>query len=239
MISGKTKWSSFRDFSPFFSPFCRREGRVNGLGDGIRITKREIARTSYPIEVQNDVLHLLRDWDMPWLSSSQVTGRVLYQRVSHIKETSRLSRFTFQNEFSTSWHNVVPDEAAVNRTYADFSIFKGKAALSVFPVLPKFSKMDSGALKIDRKGVVLLQFMPAIGVRKYDSQRKQVFALSLTEVGCLVSLGPQESCEFFHDPSMRSSNEGQVKKTLTVNPTPNDGGYFITLSKHSISLHIL
>lgn len=28
----------------------------------------------------------------------------------------------------------------------------------------------------------------------------QVFSLSVTEVGNLVSLGARESCEFFHDP---------------------------------------
>lgn len=28
----------------------------------------------------------------------------------------------------------------------------------------------------------------------------QVFSLSVTEIGNLVSLGPRESCEFFHDP---------------------------------------
>lgn len=28
----------------------------------------------------------------------------------------------------------------------------------------------------------------------------QVFSLSITEIGHLISLGPRESCEFFHDP---------------------------------------
>lgn len=32
----------------------------------------------------------------------------------------------------------------------------------------------------------------------------QHFALSATEVGSLISLSPTESCEFFHDPSMKS-----------------------------------
>uniref|UniRef100_A0A1D1ZK83 Anthranilate synthase component I-2, chloroplastic n=1 Tax=Anthurium amnicola TaxID=1678845 RepID=A0A1D1ZK83_9ARAE len=169
------------------------------------------------------------------LSRHAVIGRVLFQQVSNVKEASKLSRFTFQNDFSTSKHNFVANETFISRTYADFAIFKGKAALSVFPVMPKFSKMDSGCFIIDKKGVVMLKFMPAIGVRKYDPQRKQVFALSPTEVGCLISLGPQDSCEFFHDPSMKSSLEGQVKKTLTVNPTSNDGGYFITLNVTNVS----
>lgn len=35
----------------------------------------------------------------------------------------------------------------------------------------------------------------------------QCFALSPTEVGSLVSLGSSDSCEFFHDPSMKSRLE--------------------------------
>lgn len=90
--------------------------------------------------------------------------------------------------------------------------------------------MDSGYQRIDRKGVVLFKFMPAIGQRKYDSERRQFFALSATEVGCLISLGPNESCEFFHDPSMKSSLEGQIKKTLSISPLSDGGGYMFNLS---------
>ena len=32
----------------------------------------------------------------------------------------------------------------------------------------------------------------------------QVFALSATEVGSLISLGPNGSCEFFHDPAIKT-----------------------------------
>lgn len=37
----------------------------------------------------------------------------------------------------------------------------------------------------------------------------QYFALSPTEVGSLVSLGSSDSCEFLHDPSMKSRLEPQ------------------------------
>ncbi|CAA7398827.1 unnamed protein product [Spirodela intermedia] len=90
--------------------------------------------------------------------------------------------------------------------------------------------MDSGNSVIKKKGSIMLKFMPAVGTRKYDPEKRQLFALSPTEVGCLISLGPEESCEFFHDPSMKSSQEGEVKKSLTVSPTSNDGGYFFTLN---------
>ncbi|TYJ00321.1 hypothetical protein E1A91_A13G079700v1 [Gossypium mustelinum] len=86
------------------------------------------------------------------------------------------------------------------RFYVGHSIYKGKAALTVEPRAPEFVPLDSGAFKISREGFVLLQFAPAAGVRQYDWSRKQVFSLSVTEIGTLISLGMRESCEFFHDP---------------------------------------
>ncbi|XVE53280.1 hypothetical protein DITRI_Ditri02bG0191900 [Diplodiscus trichospermus] len=85
------------------------------------------------------------------------------------------------------------------RFYVGHSIYKGKAALTVEPRAPEFVPLDSGAFKISREGFVLLQFAPAAGVRQYDWSRKQVFSLSVTEIGTLISLGVRESCEFFHD----------------------------------------
>jgi hypothetical protein len=111
---------------------------------------------------------------------------------------------------------------------APYTVYKGKAALSAEPVLPTFSKMDSGSLKVDRRGSIMLTFWPAIGERKYDWEKRQKFALSATEVGSLISLGSKDSCEFFHDPSMLSSNAGQVRKNLSIKP--NDSGYFISLT---------
>lgn len=117
-----------------------------------------------------------------------------------------------------------------DRVFADYNIYKGKAALSASPRLPQFSKLDSGSLKVDRQGTIMLSFSPAIGERKYDWEKKQLFALSPTEIGSLISLGPDEACEFFHDPSMKSSNAGQVRKTLQVKPHADGSGYFISLS---------
>ncbi|KAG5562452.1 hypothetical protein RHGRI_005250 [Rhododendron griersonianum] len=98
---------------------------------------------------------------------------------------------------------------------APYTVYKGKAALSAAPVLPTFSKLDSGGLKVHRRGTIMLTFWPASGERKYDWEKRQRFALSATEVGSLISLASKDSCEFFHDPSMLSSNAGQVRKTLS------------------------
>ncbi|KAB5563914.1 hypothetical protein DKX38_003968 [Salix brachista] len=121
-------------------------------------------------------------------------------------------------------------EKFADRVFAPYSVFKGKAALSVEPVLPTFSKFGSGNLKVDRRGSMMLTFLPAIGERKYDHEKRQKFALSATEVGSLLSMGPKDSCEFFHDPSMLSSNAGQVRKNLSIKPHSDGSGYFISLS---------
>uniref|UniRef100_A0A0E0JVS9 Uncharacterized protein n=1 Tax=Oryza punctata TaxID=4537 RepID=A0A0E0JVS9_ORYPU len=121
-------------------------------------------------------------------------------------------------------------ENTSGRKFASYTVFKGKAALSMHPILPSFSKLESGGSRVNKNGSVMLTFFPAVGQRKYDYSKKQLFALSPTEVGSLISLGPAESCEFFHDPSMKSSHEGQVKKSLSVTPLGNDSGYFLNIT---------
>ncbi|XP_031113491.1 single-stranded DNA-binding protein WHY2, mitochondrial [Ipomoea triloba] len=116
------------------------------------------------------------------------------------------------------------------KVFAPYTIYKGKASLSVEPRLPTFSKLNSGALKVERKGSIMLTFLPAVGERKYDWEKKQMFALSATEVGTLLNLGPSDSCEFFHDPSMLQSNAGEVRKTLSVKALGDGSGYFMSLS---------
>ncbi|KAL9240879.1 hypothetical protein vseg_015050 [Gypsophila vaccaria] len=116
------------------------------------------------------------------------------------------------------------------RVFVGHSIYKGKAALTVDPRGPEFVPLESGALKISREGYVMLQFAPAAGVRQYDWSRKQVFSLSVSEVGTVMSLGARESCEFFHDPNKGKSDEGKVRKVLKVEPLPDGSGHFFNLS---------
>lgn len=137
------------------------------------------------------------------------------------KLLSRASFSTVREAYSTGGKSAC-------LVFAPYTVYKGKAALSARPILPTFSKLDSGGLKVDRRGTIMLTLWPAVGERKYDWEKKQSFALSATEVGSLISLGPKESCEFFHDPSKLSSNEGKVKKNLSVKP--NDNGYFFQLN---------
>ncbi|CAH9129056.1 unnamed protein product [Cuscuta epithymum] len=116
------------------------------------------------------------------------------------------------------------------KVFVGYSIYKGKAALTVVPCAPEFSPLDSGAFKLSKEGFVLLQFAPAAGVRQYDWSRKQVFSLSVTELGSLISLGGKDSCDFFHDPNKGKSDEGKVRKVLKIEPLPDGSGHFFNLS---------
>ncbi|XVE91434.1 hypothetical protein REPUB_Repub01dG0009400 [Reevesia pubescens] len=133
----------------------------------------------------------------------------------------------FNNSSPTS--SPPPSAGLPPRFYVGHSIYKGKAALTVEPRAPEFVPLDSGAFKISREGFVLLQFAPATGVRQYDWSRKQVFSLSVTEIGTLISLGARDSCEFFHDPFKGKSDEGKVRKVLKVEPLPDGSGHFFNL----------
>ncbi|OVA13302.1 Plant transcription factor [Macleaya cordata] len=124
------------------------------------------------------------------------------------------------------------------RVFVGHSIYKGKAALTVEPKSPEFVPLDSGAFKLSKEGFVLLQFAPAVGVRQYDWNRKQVFSLSVTEIGTLMGLGPRDSCEFFHDPFKGKSEEGKVRKVLKAEPLPDGSGHFFNLNVQNKLLNV-
>uniref|UniRef100_A0A5B7BHB2 Single-stranded DNA-bindig protein WHY2, mitochondrial n=1 Tax=Davidia involucrata TaxID=16924 RepID=A0A5B7BHB2_DAVIN len=147
-----------------------------------------------------------------------------------VRDTLWLHGFTSSAGVSTARQTFAADGKLMTRIFAPYSVYKGKAALSASPRLPTFTKMDSATLKVDRIGTIMLTFWPAIGERKYDWEKRQKFALSATEVGSLISLGPRDSCEFLHDPAMLSSNAGQVRKSLSIKPHADASGYFISLS---------
>ncbi|XP_064970363.1 single-stranded DNA-binding protein WHY2, mitochondrial-like isoform X3 [Musa acuminata AAA Group] len=151
----------------------------------------------------------------------------ILERATNVKDSFWL---TSQHSISTSGPDLVNDGSSSVRRKAEYTLYKGKAALSVSPVLPTFREVDSGISRVYKKGCVILTFWPAIGQRKYDWQKKQAFALSPTEVGSFIGLGPAESCEFFHDPSMKSSLEGQVKKSLSISPMKDKTGFLLNFS---------
>ncbi|KAK9107741.1 hypothetical protein Syun_023752 [Stephania yunnanensis] len=113
------------------------------------------------------------------------------------QEQQGFSRVSGENYFGQQQQSV---GGFPPKVFVGHSVYKGKAALTVEPKAPEFAPLDSGAFKVSRDGYVLLQFAPGVGTRQYDWSRKQVFSLSVTEIGTLIGLGAKDSCEFFHDP---------------------------------------
>uniref|UniRef100_A0A1J3JZI3 Single-stranded DNA-binding protein WHY3, chloroplastic n=2 Tax=Noccaea caerulescens TaxID=107243 RepID=A0A1J3JZI3_NOCCA len=145
----------------------------------------------------------------------------------------------FGDSSSSPSYSPQNSEGSSPRFYVGHSIYKGKAALTIEPRAPEFVALESGAFKLSKEGFLLLQFAPAAGIRQYDWSRKQVFSLSITEIGNLISLGPRESCEFFHDPFKgKGSDEGKVRKVLKVEPLPDGSGRFFNLSVQNKLLNV-
>ncbi|KAJ8773711.1 hypothetical protein K2173_006361 [Erythroxylum novogranatense] len=177
---------------------------------------------------------------IPRTSSLSLFGG--FSRKSRLAVKCRQSEYYDQQRFSSNRSSSTDATYAPSRTvssgvgelppkvFVGHSIYKGKAALTVEPRAPEFGALDSGAFKIAKEGFVLLQFAPAAGVRQYDWSRKQVFSLSVTEIGTLISLGARDSLEFFHDPNKGRSDEGKVRKVLKVEPLPDGSGHFFNLS---------
>ncbi|XP_073110921.1 single-stranded DNA-binding protein WHY1, chloroplastic isoform X2 [Elaeis guineensis] len=125
-----------------------------------------------------------------------------------------------------------------SRVFVGYSIYKGKAALTVEPKAPEFTPLDSGAFKLSKEGFILLQFAPAAAARQYDWNRKQVFSLSVPEIGTLLALGGKDSCEFFHDPFKGRSEEGKIRKVFKAEPLPDGSGHFFNLSVQNRLLNV-
>ncbi|RVW83590.1 Single-stranded DNA-binding protein WHY2, mitochondrial [Vitis vinifera] len=158
---------------------------------------------------------------------THLSENILHGKPGDIRNPSWLHAFTSRVGLSTATDHFADKGNYPDRVYAPYCVYKGKASLTVYP---------SGGLKVDRHGVMMLQFSPAVGERKYDWEKKQFFALSAVEVGSLLSLSPGGGCEFFHDPSMKTrtilpypSNAGQVRKSLSVK-SMDGGSYFLSLS---------
>ncbi|XLT08235.1 hypothetical protein HN51_054028 [Arachis hypogaea] len=81
--------------------------------------------------------------------------------------------------------------------------------------LEKFGEiLQLRAFKISIEGYVLLQFAPTVASRQYDWTRKQVFSLSMGEMGTVI-LGARESCEFFHDRIKGKRSNTKLKKIFS------------------------
>lgn len=125
-------------------------------------------------------------------------------------------------------------QSATPRTFTNYSIYKGKAALQCTFVPPTMEALKGGSLTSSRDGALLLTFAAAVGERTYDWNQKQIFALGVGEMGNLLATfghgQPTRSLDMLHDPGKGSQSEGAVIKKMTIAPLGGDGSVMVNLN---------
>ncbi|KAK3264778.1 Single-stranded DNA-binding protein why1, chloroplastic [Cymbomonas tetramitiformis] len=132
--------------------------------------------------------------------------------------------------FATFQNNEGPTVgfAQEKPVFVNFHIYKGKGAIAVGAIKPKFAHTQGGAQMLEKPGCMLLEFAPAIGERQYDWSKKQTFSLSPVEAGDIME-NAKEGCQFYHDPNKGRSGEGSITKQLSISRTPDGKGFFFQL----------
>ncbi|KAK7368107.1 hypothetical protein VNO80_10129 [Phaseolus coccineus] len=118
------------------------------------------------------------------------------------------------------------------RVYADYSVYTSKGVLTLAPKPPGFESKASGAFGVSREGYMLLQFAPSVGTEEsiYDWNQKQVFSLSVSEMGTVISLGAKDCWEFSRKIAKAKSNGIEVRKVLKLEPLLDATGHSFSLS---------
>lgn len=99
---------------------------------------------------------------------------------------------------------MLSGEAETPKTFVGFSVYKGKAAMSVKAIPATFST-GPGPRTVTREGALLLEFAPSgEHQQEYDWTKKVLFSLDAVECGELLLVGQDKSAEFFHDPNAKS-----------------------------------
>ncbi|KAH7530047.1 hypothetical protein JRO89_XSUnG0025000 [Xanthoceras sorbifolium] len=165
-----------------------------------------------------------------FLARNLLSEKLLVGKVDNAKDALCLHSLLSRAGMSTTGQSSGAGGIPVPRIFAPYSIYKGKAAVSVNPILPTFTKMDSGHFRVERKGCILLTFWPAVGERKYDWGKKQVNFLFLVIVITVFALSATEGRRHVSDKKFCYSNAGQVRKSLSIKAVPDGTGYFVSLN---------
>mmetsp|Transcript_10854 Transcript_10854/g.14777 ORF Transcript_10854/g.14777 Transcript_10854/m.14777 type:complete len:259 (+) Transcript_10854:110-886(+) len=139
----------------------------------------------------------------------------------------RMVRANGQQSFSTEGGSADSE----TRVYVNYTIYKGKSALAVSLIKPRF-KQQGSYINLEKAGGVMLEIAHAVGERQYDWTNKQKFQLSPVEALKLISEAPK-GCKFFHDPNMGKAGQGTVAKMFAASPMPDGNGYFLNLNVKS------
>jgi hypothetical protein len=108
------------------------------------------------------------------------------------------------------------------KVFSSYSIYKGKTALQLKPIMPTVSlNKQNGNRILTRDGALLMEFAPVLAAtaasaaspisrggggqgnhREYDWSKKQYFSLNVNELGELCSFDRSKGMQFLHDPNL-------------------------------------
>lgn len=115
------------------------------------------------------------------------------------------------------------------RTYAGYSVYKGKGAVNL-KVIPVTFTETAKARTVEREGTLMFEFAPATGSRQYNWGQKIAFGVSPTECGEFLAMDKSKGLELTHDPYAGGPDAGKVVKKLKVAPTADNKGVFLSVT---------
>jgi hypothetical protein len=124
-------------------------------------------------------------------------------------------------------------EDVMDRTFANYIVYKSKAAVSLKIIPPTFQAVGTSGRSqtVSREGGLLFTFANTVGPREYDWMKKGTFLLAAAECGELLLLdSTKPGLEFFHDPNMGGANAGQVTKKLKLTTAVDGKGVYLSLA---------
>lgn len=109
-------------------------------------------------------------------------------------------------------------DSSQERTFANYVIYKSKAAVSLKIIPPTFQSSGSKSRTVSREGGLFFEFALAAGPKEYDWSKKGTFLLSAAECGELLLFDANRpNLEFFHDPNMGAANAGKRSDLFICN----------------------
>ncbi|CAL8463140.1 g2674 [Coccomyxa elongata] len=123
--------------------------------------------------------------------------------------------------------------------YANFAIYKGKAAASFRVRKPRWVESQDGSISLDRAGSLIVEFAPVapgsgtnVGNRSYQWDKKQTFALSPVELAGIVESATtgKSMKELFHDPNKGGTDSGKIAKTLSLQRFDQGQDWYLQLA---------
>lgn len=122
----------------------------------------------------------------------------------------RSSRITICEGRSLTTKLQSSSDSNQERTFANYVIYKSKAAVSLKVIPPTFQASGTKSRTVSREGGLFFEFALSAGPKEYDWTKKGTFLLSAAECGELLLFGAGgPALEFFHDPNMGAANAGK------------------------------